>query len=145
MISGDFFVTLPVPRVVYPGRPSSRHIRLVPSSPPLPLRQFAAVSLRPASRPIVSAASRFPPSAPPLESQSGTIGLLHCRYSRNGIGRSIPLPASLPALPSAVLNRPIVSPAHCCPSTAPPTVSGSGEKAVSARLCRYRGLPDLYI
>ena len=97
MISGDFFfATRPTPRVAYPGRPSSRHIRSVPSSPSLSSRQFATVSLRRASRPIVSAASRFPsrpiasaaryahPVAPPLEPPGVTIRRLPCRYSSNG-------------------------------------------------------------
>ena len=134
MIPGDFFATLPVPRVVYPGRPSSRHIRSVPSSPSLSSRQFATVSLRPASRPIVSAASRFPPSAQPLESQSGTIGLLHCRYIRNGIGRSIPLPASLPALPASVPNRPIAPPPTASRLPTRPSCRGA-ERRPFPRVC----------
>lgn len=101
-----FFATLPALRVAYPGCLSSRHIWSVPSSPPPPSRQSATVSLRHASRPIASAARRFPSAVPPILSPGWTIGRLPCRYSRNGEISIFRFPPCLPLRQIAPSPRP---------------------------------------
>lgn len=112
MISGDFFATLPAPRVAYPGRSSSRHIRLVPASPPLSSRQFATVSLRRASRPLAPAARRFSSAVPSFGSLGGTIGRPSLpRYSRNGEISICCFPPCLPPCLIALSPRRLLLPA----------------------------------